>query len=251
MYFSKKLVTILRMNFLIPCAGLGKRFNSTSPKLLIDVLGRPMIQKVLENLNQEKNDKFVCCLLSEHESKFDISKRITDIFNGNIQFVFIDALKDGPAKTCYEAKHLFDSNEDLVITNCDQVIEDFSASRFKEFTRKNRYDGILGTFFSNSPKNSYVKLNDEGLVTEVKEKLVISNYATNGFHYWKKAKFFFESCDEMFSKNDRVLNEFYVAPSYNYLINNGKKIGHYYFNEHYPIGIPEDLNKYIQKLNNE
>lgn len=235
------------MNFLIPCAGLGKRFNSNFPKLLIDVLGKTMIENVLINLHQDKNDKFICCILKEHENNFKISKKIKDFFSGNINFVFIDKLKDGPAKTCYEAKDYFDQEEDLIITNCDQIIEDLNVEKIKKFAIKNNLDGIIGTFFSNSPKNSYIKINDNGYVIEVKEKLIISNYATNGLHYWKKAKFFFNSCDEMFLKNDRVLNEFYVAPSYNYLINDGKKIGHYYFNEHYPIGTPEDLNNYINK----
>ena len=72
----------------------------------------------------------------------------------------------------------------------------------------------------------------------------MSNYATNGLHYWSKAKYFYESCDEMFSRNDRVLNEFYVAPSYNYMIQNGKKVVQYFFNEHHPIGIPRDLEKF-------
>ena len=48
----------------------------------------------------------------------------------------------------------------------------------------------------------------------------------------------------MFSRNDRVNNEFYVGPSYNYMINKGMKVVQYFFNEHFPIGIPQDLEKF-------
>jgi uncharacterized membrane protein len=112
------------------------------------------------------------------------------------------------------------------------------------FSEKNLAEGVIGTFYSNSPKNSYVRLNDEGLITQVREKEVISNYATNGLHFWSKGSYFFDSCDEMFSRNDRVNNEFYVGPSYNYMINKGMKVVQYFFNEHFPIGIPQDLEKF-------
>jgi hypothetical protein len=78
----------------------------------------------------------------------------------------------------------------------------------------------------------------------VKEKIVISNIATNGLHYWKFGKYFVDSAEEMIRGNDRYNGEFYIAPTYNYLINKGKKILPYFFNLHFPIGIPEDLEKY-------
>lgn len=42
------------MNILIPMAGEGSRFNDVGyvlPKPLIDVNGKPMVQRVIENLN--------------------------------------------------------------------------------------------------------------------------------------------------------------------------------------------------------
>jgi hypothetical protein len=63
-------------------------------------------------------------------------------------------------------------------------------------------------------------------------------------HYWKEGKFFVDSAEEMIAKEDRYNNEFYIAPSYNYLIKQGKKILPYFFNLHFPIGTPEDLKSY-------
>jgi CTP:phosphocholine cytidylyltransferase-like protein len=48
------------MNIIIPAAGLGKRFKDDGysvPKLLINVLGKPMIVRVLESLKIGKQDK--------------------------------------------------------------------------------------------------------------------------------------------------------------------------------------------------
>jgi hypothetical protein len=136
--------------------------------------------------------------------------------------------------------------DELIITNCDQIIKDWNKESFLSYARN--YDGVLGCFISNKPHNSYVMINDSNLVVDVKEKKVISNLATNGLHYWKKAKYFFESVDKMISNKDTTNGEYYVAPSYNYLINSGYKIGIFMFNQHFPIGTPEQLKNY---LNNE
>jgi hypothetical protein len=135
-------------------------------------------------------------------------------------------------------------DKELIIPNCDQIIKDWDQELFLSFARK--FDGVLGCFISSSPKNSYVKLDDGSFVTEVKEKEVISNIATNGLHYWKKARYFFESYEEMVSNNDRTNGEFYVAPTYNYLIEKKYKIGVYLFNQHFPLGTPEDLKKFLE-----
>jgi hypothetical protein len=124
------------------------------------------------------------------------------------------------------------------------MIHDFNVSTLLEFCEKNSADGILGAFVSSSKKNSYMKLDPQGEVTEVKEKIVISNIATNGVHFWRNGKDFVNSAKEMIKNNEKYNNEFYIAPSYNYLIKAGMKILPFFYNLHWPIGVPEDLKKY-------
>lgn len=238
------------INIVIPSAGLGKRFNTNIPKLLLDVNGKPMLVRVLENFYQHKSVKFTICILKEHEETYqiiDTIKKYTDI---PVEYLKIDILQDGPAKTCYLTRDLINPEEQLIIVNCDQIIFDLDINKFTNFAKKRLVDGLVGTFFSNSPKNSYVKLNDNGEVVQIKEKEVLSNYATNGLHYWSKSKYFYKSCETMFKHNDRVLNEFYVAPSYNYMIEKDMKVLHYFFNEHFPIGTPSDLEKFKKMYEN-
>lgn len=57
-----------KLNILIPMAGNGSRFSSAGyelPKPLIDVNGKPMIQRVIENLNIEAN--YIFLVRKEHE----------------------------------------------------------------------------------------------------------------------------------------------------------------------------------------
>lgn len=234
----------MTLNVVIPAAGLGTRFNTTIPKPLLDVNGSPMLARVINNFHH-RDVTFFVCILKEHQQKFNIIDNVkTHCDTSSIKYVIIDELTDGPARTSYFVKQHVNVDEPLIVTNCDQVIFDLDLDKLISFAKKNLADGVIGTFYSNSPKNSYVRLNDDGLVVQVREKDVISNYATNGLHFWSKGSCFFGSCDEMFSRNDRVNNEFYVGPSYNYMINKGMKVVQYFFNEHFPIGIPQDLEKF-------
>lgn len=231
-------------------AGLGSRFQNSHPgqfKPFIDVLGRPMIEQVILNNNHADNTKFI--FITRDDLPVDQLIKICDKLYIDYTIISIDYVTQGAACTCLLAKEFIYSETPLIITNCDQITEDLNINNIVKFAKYNNSDGILGVFKSNSNKNSYVKLNSKFEVIEVKEKIVISDIATTGFHFWKSGSMFVESANDMINNNERYNNEFYVAPTYNHLIAKNKKIHPYYFNLHFPIGTPEDLNKYIQHAN--
>lgn len=237
------------LNVLIPMAGLGSRFHKSHPnehKPFIDVLGKPMIERVIQNFNQIKNINFIFVI-----NKNIPIEKFSNLLNSlNISFdiLVLEKITDGPARTCLFVESLINNSNPLFISNCDQIIEDLDIKTFLNFCKKTNCDGALGVFNSNSPKNSYVKLNENFQITNIKEKIVISNIATNGLHFWKHGSDFVQSAKDMISAEEKYNNEFYVAPSFNHLISKNKIILPYYFNMHFPIGTPEDLSKYI-KLN--
>jgi len=231
------------VNVIIPMAGAGKRFSDvgyTIPKPFIPVFKKPMVQSVVENLNID--GKFIFIIQKQHSVGNNLEIFLNSIKPGCI-IISIDELTDGPACTALLAEEHIDDNP-LIIVNCDQMIHDFDVNKLLEFSEKNNADGILGAFISSSKKNSYMKLDPHGEVTEIKEKIVISNIATNGLHFWKNGKDFVYSAKEMINAEERYNNEFYIAPSYNYLIKTNKKILPYFYNLHFPIGTPEDLKIY-------
>ena len=240
----------MHINVLIPMAGAGSRFQESHPnefKPFIDVNGRAMIERVIENNNQLTNTRFIFVI--RKELPVNNLKKICKKLNINYEIITIDYLTEGPASTCLLAEKYINNDIPLVITNCDQITEDLNIKNIIKHSKYNNCDGVVGVFNSNSNKNSYVKLNDKFEITEIKEKLVISNIATNGFHFWKHGFLFVDSANKMIQLNERYNNEFYVAPTYNHLIKDNKKIYPYYFNLHFPIGIPEDLRIYSSLYN--
>ena len=98
-----------------------------------------------------------------------------------------------------------------------------------------------------NPSYSFAKINDHGIVEEVREKQPISTHATVGIYYYAKGSSFVNGAVDMVVHNDRVNNEFYVAPVYNYAIAQGEKFGIYdiEFSQMHGTGTPADLDKYI------
>ena len=228
-------------------AGEGSRFAKegyTFPKPLIDVNGKPMIQKVVENLNFDA--EYIFLVRKEHIKKYDglvdTLERITD---GRSKIVEVGELTEGAACTALLARKYINNEEDLLIANSDQFIE-FSSENFKIFKEMTDVDGIVFTFNAVHPKWSFVKINFEGFVSEVVEKKPISNIATCGIYWYRRGSDFVKYADSMIQKNIRVNNEFYIAPVYNELIGEGKKLIPFFVHSMWGIGTPEDLKYFLE-----
>ena len=230
------------MNILLPIAGLGSRFSKVGfelPKPLIKVEGKPMIQRAIESLGVQGNYIFI---IKDNET---LKLHLQSIYpDSNI--ISINYLTDGPASTCLLAKEQINNNQPLLIANCDQIMW-WNSLAFTSFLNSCPYDGLVVTYNEDTPKNSYVKLDKNGLAVRIAEKEVISNVSLNGIHYWKNGSDFINSAELMIKDNERYNNEFYVGPTYNTLIKQGKKIGVYHI-QHHAVGTPEDLLKYTLKL---
>lgn len=237
------------INIVIPMAGEGSRFAKAGyvkPKPFIDVAGKPMIVRVLENLAYE-DAKYILIGRKAHlEKEKDLVESIKKNFN--VEFIPIDNLTEGTACTVLYASKIINTNQPLLIANSDQIV-DLNISDFIEECLNKKLDGSILTFIdiNQDPKWSFAKLNNLGLVTQVKEKEAISKYATVGVYMFSKGSDFVNSAIDMIIRNDRVNNEFYTCPVYNYLIDNGGKVGVYNidFKQMHGIGTPDDLSQYL------
>jgi dTDP-glucose pyrophosphorylase len=145
------------------------------------------------------------------------------------------------------AKKFINNEDSLIIANSDQYIE-WDPIDFLYFVQENKADGGILTFESMHPKWSYAKLDENGNVTEIAEKKVISNLATVGIYWYKRGCEYINYAEQMIKKDIRVNGEFYVAPIFNEYIQDGKKILTYNVNKMQGLGTPEDLESFINNL---
>jgi len=231
-------------------AGLGNRFKIegySNIKPLIEVGDKPMIERAIQSLGLK--GQFIFIINTKNGQSEELELLLNNITSDPI-IIKIDYLTEGPASSCLLAKKFINNETPLIITNCDQIME-WDSINFERFIENTEKDGIVVTYDVLTNKNSYVKLDNFGNALVLKEKEIISNFSLNGIHFWKHGYDFIKSSEEMILKNLRVNNEFYIAPTYNHLINDNKKIGIYHIDKecHWPVGTPEDLKKYLLHAN--
>jgi NDP-sugar pyrophosphorylase family protein len=241
-----------KIQLVIPMAGLGSRFSQAGykvPKPLIEIHGIPMYQVVIDNLMHES----VASLTIVCPRKWGLTREIVGFGSTHgipVNIIEIDGLTEGPASTVWLAKPHLDPDLPVVVANSDQYI-DADLSGF--------YDGVSGPgsasvilcMEDSDKKWSYVRQSSEGLVEEVREKQVISNLATVGIYGFSTASVMLGAFQEMFSAKDSTLGEYYVAPSYNYVIKQGHPVSVVNLGPigtvMHGMGIPVDFESFLEK----
>lgn len=208
-----------------------------------------MIVRVMENLKQP-GASFTLLARKEHiESNKELVDQIQSDFNA--VFVPIDKLTEGTACTVLYARSYLSPDKEVVIANSDQIIDD-CFTQFLVDAKSRDLDGSILTFIDSelNPKWSFAKIDVEGKVTEVQEKKAISEFATVGIYYFKRADELVDGIIQMIIENDRVNNEFYTCPVYNYLIRQRKKVGIFNIKQSqmHGIGTPDDLDAYLKLI---
>ena len=205
-----------------------------------------MIVRILENLYC-KNAKYILIAQQEHmKQEAILVKKIEKEFN--VIFQPIRHITEGAICTVLHARKFINNNEPLVIANSDQIVD----IDFQSFVNDCLYRNLNGSImtFKDPEKNtkwSFAKTDSDGLVMEVREKAPISDIATVGIYMFSQGKYCVDAAIDMIVQNDRVNNEFYVCPVYNYAIINGNKIGVYDipFEAMHGLGTPSDLKNYL------
>jgi len=224
-------------------AGLGSRFANVGyklPKPLIDVNGKHMIQVVVENLNI--NARYIFIVMKKHADEYNFDEILKEVTCDNYEIRTIDKLTEGSACTVLTVRDLIDNDAPLILANSDQYLY-WNAYEF--LVKSIGVDGVISCFEANHPKWSYARVNNNMQVTEVAEKRVISNLATTGIYYFSSGREFIRGADSMISKNIRTNNEFYNAPIYNELIEEGGDVRVHMCEKMFGIGTPEDLEYYL------
>jgi HAD superfamily hydrolase (TIGR01509 family) len=232
-------------NILIPMAGSGSRFFNAgykNPKPLIDVNGKPMIQRVVENIAIPGSYTFI--VQAEHYKKYDLESSLSKLAPG-CKIIQVEGVTDGAARTALLATEYINNERPLVIANSDQFLE-WDSSEFISQLLGAGADGNMALFLSNEDKWSYAKIKNNRIM-EVAEKMVISNNASTGVYGWAKGSDYVKYAKQMIYKNIRVNNEFYICPVYNEAIKDNKKILPIFVNKMHGLGTPEDLKRFIHK----
>jgi NDP-sugar pyrophosphorylase family protein len=231
-------------------AGLGSRFFAMGyevSKPLLPVGTIRLFELVISNLISIHVKKIILVAPKRFELKHDIAN-LENRLGIQVSIVEIDYVTEGPASTVELARPLLSLDSPMVVANSDQFLN-CSLDEFYLDVMSDRLSGVVITMGDDNPKWSYAEVSEAGMILRIAEKEVISRFATAGVYGFNQAEYFFEGLDKMKNQGDKVNNEYYVGPVYNYLDTSRGPIKNFFVGEvddaMFGLGTPDDYEFFL------
>lgn len=226
------------MIVVVPMAGRGSRYATQgyeTPKPLIEVAGKPMVFWALKSLEGLRVSKYIFVALKEHEDIFGVQKLLKNQIDGNVEFVWLDTVTEGQLCTVLAARHLLDANEDVLIASSDTLV----IGNLGMDIRVAKWEGIISVANLPGDQWSFARTNITGEVVEVAEKKRISDHASTGLYYFRKAETLISYGEDIIRRQEKTRGEYYVIPVYQKMIEAGLPVGVSQASSVWDMGTPE------------
>lgn len=215
----------MKTNILVLAAGhVGfETHDGGYPLCLSEFEGVSLIERIVANASEIKNAQFTFALREEDIERFHLDRVVT-LLASNAKIVRVPNSTRGSACTALLAACLFKPNEDVLIVSANELVDMNLAEVVEEFRLRSLAGGAI-SFRSIHPRYSYVRLNEDGFVTEAAQQNPISHHATAGIFWFEKAEKLVDAIKNMIRKDASVGDQFYIAPVFNELILEQGRIG--------------------------
>ncbi|WP_322923926.1 NTP transferase domain-containing protein [Paenibacillus campi] len=239
---------------LMPLAGAGSRFvkeGYEDPKPLISVSGKPMIIQAVQSLPTTEQHVFLC--QKAHLNQYPLEAEIKKVYP-NATVVTVESLTEGQASTCELGLPYINPEQPLLIGACDNGMV-WNQDDFDALINDPTTDAVIFSFrhHVSSERNpqmyGWIDTDATGKVKNVSVKQPISDdpfndHAVVGSFYFKHMRIFQEALTELYAKNIRINNEFYVDSLMNEVIALGYNVKVFELDQYVGWGTPNDLRTY-------
>lgn len=244
----------------IPMAGLSSRFKKAGfdkPKYMLEARGQTLFNHSVLSFEKYFNtEEFLFIVLDVHDTPKFVEKSSAELGISNYRIVVLDEPTRGQAETVYLGLKAasIEGTTAITVFNIDTFRPKFS---YPQSFNINDVDGYLETFIGTGANWSNVlpKFKGSDKVVKTAEKQEISEFCCTGLYYFRSAEKFlqlFESFINMELK-DLQGGEFYIAPMYNNLIEEGADIRFSIIDENDVVfcGVPDEYYAFIDGANGE
>ena len=189
------------MAIIVPCAGRSSRFPGTRPKYLLTMPdGRLMIEHALDQYVSHYVDTHIV-ILKEHDEQYGASKALKKALPRDfVKIHILDEETQGPADTVYQVTKNLPDDEPVFIKDCDS----FFHAPLREDNHVCVADLRDNLDVSKVASKSFVTQNEQGLIHNIVEKSVVSNYICVGGYGFERAKDYNRAFDELIYEGEEV-----------------------------------------------
>ena len=210
------------LNIIIPLGGLGKRFAEEGfiqPKPLIKVLGKSIINWVLEGLKLSENDHLY---IIYHSSlgKVNFEDVIRNKFP-NVSFTKLVSDTRGAAETVYKCAESLDKSRLKYKTICLDGDTFYNIDIVNQIRNINGSGVVCFPDDQDKPIYSYVEIKPDGKILNIAEKEKISNFANTGCYFFETAKMMMKYCNITIMEGKKEKGEFYISSVFGRMLSDG------------------------------
>jgi hypothetical protein len=228
------------MQVIVPAAGLSTRFPNMRPKYtLTDYQGRFMIQRAIERLDAA--DKIYIGVLAEHHAAYPIDQRLQEIYGDRVEMIVLPGRTLGPADTAQQIMERvdLDSSQGLLIKDCDSFFDhNHDEGNYVCVSSVADHDVI-----KRLAAKSFVRCNDQDIVTDIIEKQVVSDLFCVGGYHFRTPDLFREAYQEL----DMGDHEIFVSHVIQRLLEQGEIFLARRVRDYVDVGTAADWQEYNNK----
>lgn len=237
------------MNILILGAGQAAHGpDGDYPLCLTEFAGVPLIERLINACEPLDCHRFIFALLEQDIQKFHLDNIVALLTHKAMPLRVRDTTA-GAACTALLAAGWIDNDEELLILSSSELIDADFGAIIADFRARKLDAGVI-IFSSIHPRYSYVRLGQDGLVSEASEKNPISRHAVASFYWFAKGKDFVRAAQDMIRKDVNVGGLYYICPSLNEYVLRNLRVGtHQIEIKHYhPLKTERHLQNYEATL---
>lgn len=244
----------MKIKVIMPMAGRGSRYSIegwSTPKPFIKIAGRPMFLWALESLRSLPVEEIIFVVLQEHMETYNLTS-ILAVVQLPFRIITIPDVTDGQLCTVLAAKEFINNESGLLIISSDTLVVGNLNDQINELGQTP--GGVISVANLPGEQWSFAKTDFNGRVTEVAEKIRISNHASTGLYYFNPGFEFVRIAEEMIEKNERSRGEFYVIPAYKVFIDQGFNVIISKASAMWDMGTPEAKDRFeknLEKINDQ
>ena len=218
------------INIIVPLAGPDIYLDNNNIRPLHVVNSNPMILDVLKSRVWIKGEKsaestnYIFILRKIGKDYEKLESFLKKNFN-NSKFVTLSSLTQGALFSALCGSSMIEDFSAPIIIDLGDISCNLRFNPSQYFNDNKKVDGLIPYFKSSHPKFSYLEKTNR-IVNNIKEKEVISNFASAGIYIYRNFKILLNSIiyaienESICSINDT----FYVAPTMNSIIKYGKEV---------------------------
>ncbi len=242
------------MKLVIPMSGQGHRFVAAgyqTPKPLIQVEGKPIIEHVLNMFPGEEDVIFICN--EEHLANTEM-RTILQKLKPQATIISVPVHQKGPVHAITSAFDYINDDEDVMVSYCD-FTQNWDYHEFKQKVADQKFAGAIPAYSGFHPhllkKNVYAGIltDTENMLCDIKEKHCFTenpedSHHSSGAYYFGNGALLKKYSTELIEANINLNGEYYASMLYYLLLRDQLPIYVPPIKHFMQWGTPEDLEEY-------